>query len=117
MDWITERYTWSGIVYSSTLDPTLDLRGFMSVEKGTIAPDLVVYMDTPPSRVVGQHSASSLFDDAEFQQALYDLYAQPSLWAGIQVIQHATRENKWESCKALSHSLVKEGRVTTLSKT
>ena len=44
MDWITtalehnevvlcERYTWSGIVYSSTLDPTLDIRGFMSVEK------------------------------------------------------------------------------------
>ena len=63
MDWITialerneivlcERYTWSGIVYSSILDPTLDLCGFMSVEKGRLAPDLVVYVDTPPTRVV-----------------------------------------------------------------
>ena len=74
MEWITtvlthneivlcERYTWSGVVYSSTLDPTLDLQGFMSVENGIIAPDLVVYIDTPPSRVVGKHAISSLFDE------------------------------------------------------
>ena len=89
----------------------------MSVEKGNIAPDLVVYIDTPPSRVVGQHSVSSLFDDGAFQQAIHDLYAQPSIWAGTQVIQHTTRESKWESFKALTHSLVKEGQVMTLSKT
>ena len=34
-------------MYSSTLDSTLDTRDFMSVEKGVIAPDLVVYIDTP----------------------------------------------------------------------
>ena len=90
MEWITttlthneivlcERYTWSGVVYSSTLDPTLDLQGFMSVEKGIIAPDLVVYIDTPPTRVVGKHAISSLFDDGVFQQQLYNLYANPAL--------------------------------------
>ena len=68
MDWITtilnqgevvlcERYTWSGVVYSS-------------IEKGLIAPDLVVYIDTPPNRVVGQHAISTLFDDGGFQQQL-----------------------------------------------
>ena len=70
MEWITtvlthneivlcERYTWSGVVYSSTLDPTLDLQGLMSVEEGIIAPDLVVYIDTPPSRVVGKHAITT----------------------------------------------------------
>ena len=87
MDWITtaltqnevvlcERYTWSGVVYSSTLDPTLDLQGFMSIEKGLIAPDLVVYIDTPPNRVVGKHAVSTLFDDGGFQQQRYDLYSR-----------------------------------------
>ena len=56
----------------------------MSVEKG-IAPDLVVYIDTPPSRVVEQPSVSSLFEEGVFQQAIYDLYAHPSIWTGIKV--------------------------------
>ena len=81
MDWITttlsqgevvlcERYTWSGVVYSSILDPTLHFGRFMSIEKGLIAPDLVVYIDTPPSRIVGKHAISSLFDDDGFQLQL-----------------------------------------------
>ena len=69
---------------------------FMGYEcgKGIIAPDLVVYIDTPPSRVVGQHAISSLFDDGEVQQQLYDLYSQPIIWTGVQVMMHKTRENK-----------------------
>ena len=130
MEWITtalthneivlcERYTWSGevCVYSSTLDPTLDLQGFMSVEKGIIAPDLVVYIDTPPSRVVGKHAISSLFDDGGFQQQLYDLYSQPNIWTGVQVMKHATQENKWNSSKALISALEKEPRIASTSKT
>ena len=101
---LCERYTWSGVVYSSTLDPTLDLQGFMSVEKGIIAPDVVVCIDTPPSRVVGKHAVSSLFDDGSFQQQLYDLYAHPDIWTGVQVIKHATQENKWNSSRINSTS-------------
>ena len=112
MEWITtvlsqnetvlcERYTWSGVAYSSTLDPTLDLQGFMSLEKGLIAPDLVVYIDTPPTRVVGKHAVSTLFDDGGFQQQLYDLYSHPDIWNGVQVLNHVTQENKWNSSKAL----------------
>ena len=128
MDWITtalqhnevvlcERYTWSGVAYSSTLDPTLDLRVFMSVEKGIIAPDLVVYIDTPPHRVVGQHSISSIFDNGMFQQQLYDLYAQPSIWTAVPVIKHNTRENRWDSCKALICALEQDSRFTTICQT
>ena len=128
MEWITtalthneivlcERYTWSGVVYSSTLDPTLDLQGFMSVEKGIIAPDLVVYIDTPPSRVVGKHAVSSIFDDGGFQQQLYDLYSQPNIWTGVQVMKHVTQENKWNSSKALILALEQDTRVTSASKT
>ena len=116
MDWITtaltqnevvlcERYTWSGVVYSSTLDPTLDLQGFMSVEKGLIAPDLVIYIDTPPNRVVGKHAISNLFDDGGFQQQLYDLYSHPDIWIGVQVLNHVTQDNKWNSSRALVSTL------------
>ena len=128
MEWITtaltqnevvlcERYTWSGVVYSSTLDPTLDLQGFMSVEKGLIAPDLVVYIDTPPNRVVGKHAVSTLFDDGGFQQQLYDLYSNPDIWTGVQVLSHATQENKWTSSKALVSTLERDPRITSTSKT
>ena len=122
MEWITtvltrneivlcERYTWSGVVYSSTLDPTLDLQGFMNVEKGLIAPDLVVYIDTPPNRVVGKHAVSSLFDDGGFQQQLYDLYSRPDIWVGVQVMKHTTQENKWKSTKALKSTLERDPRI------
>ena len=128
MDWITtvlsqgeivlcERYTWSGVVYSSILDPTLDLQGFMSVEKGLIAPDLVVYIDTPPNRVVGLHAVSSLFDDGGFQQQLYDLYSRPDIWTGTQVMTHVTHDNKWHSSKALITALELDPRITSSSKT
>ena len=126
MDWITtaltqnevvlcERYTWSGVVYSSTLDPTLDLQGFMSVEKGLIAPDLVVYIDTPPNRVVGKHAVSTLFDDGGFQQQIYDLYSHPAIWTGVQVLNHATQENKWNSSKALVSTLEQDPRINSTS--
>ena len=128
MDWITtvlsqgevvlcERYTWSGVVYSSILDPTLDLQGFMSVEKGLIAPDLVVYIDTPPTRVAGQNAVSALFDDGEFQQQLYDLYSRPDIWTGIQVMTHVTHENKWHSSKALVKALELDPRIISTFKT
>ena len=120
MDWITtaldqgevvlcERYTWSGVVYSSILDPTMHLQGFMSVEKGLIAPDLVVYIDTPPNR--------ALFDDGGFQQQLYDLYSRPDLWTGIQIMKHVTHENKWNSSIALVQALEMDSRITSTSKT
>ena len=126
MEWITtilsrnevvlcERYTWLGVVYSSILDPTLDRHGLISVEKGIIAPDLVVYIDTPPSRVVGQHAISSLFDDGGFQQQLYDLYSQPFIWTGVQVMKHKTQDNKWDSAKALVSALARDPRITSSS--
>ena len=89
----------------------------MSVEKGLIAPDLVVYLDTPPNRVVGQHAISALFDDGGFQQQLYDLYSRPSIWTGIEVLTHVTQENKWNSSKALVMALEADPRLTTTSKT
>ena len=122
MEWITmvlsqnetvlcERYTWSGVVYSSTLNPALALQGFMSLEKGLIAPDLVVYIDTPPCRVVGRHAVSTWFDDGTFQQQLYDLYSHPDIWTGVQVLNHTTQENKWHSSKALVSALERDPRV------
>ena len=102
-------------MYSSTLDPTLDLHGFMSVERGPIAPDLVVYIDTPPSRVVGQHAIPALFDDGGFQQQPYDLYSQPFFWTGVQVLKHKTQENKWHSSKALITALARDPRVASAS--
>ena len=127
MDWITttlsqgdvvlcERYTWSGVVYSSILDPTLHFRRFMSIEKGLIAPDLVVYIDTPPSRIVGKHAISSLFDDDGFQLQLYELYIS-DLWTGIPVLKHGTHENKWESSIALVQTLEVDPRITSTPKT
>ena len=127
MDWITttlsqgevvlcERYTWSGVVYSSILDPTLHFGRFMSIEKGLIAPDLVVYIDTPPSRIVGKHAISSLFDDDGFQLQLYELYSRPDLWTGIPVLKHGTHENKWESSMALVQTLALDPRITTTPK-
>ena len=127
MDWITttlsqgevvlcERYTWSGVVYSSILDPTLHFSRFMSIEKGLIAPDLVVYIDTPPSRIVGKHAISSLFDDDGFQLQLYELYSRPDLWTGIPVLKHGTHENKWESSMALVQTLALDPRITTTPK-
>ena len=83
------------VLYIQALDPTLDLQGFMSIEKGIIAPDLVVYNDTPPTRVVGKNAILSLFDDGGFQQQFYDLYANPALWRGAQVLKHVTQDNKW----------------------
>ena len=88
----------------------------MSVEKGLIAPDLVVYIDTPPSRIVGQHAISSLFDDGGFQQQLYELYSRPDLWTGIPVMKHVTHENKWNSSTALVMALEADPRITSTSK-
>ena len=113
----TKKFYECGVVYSSTLDPTLDLHGFMSVERGIIAPDVVVYTDTPPSRVVGQHAISSLFDDGGFQQQLYDLYSQPFIWTGVPVMKHRTQDNKWNSAKALVSALARDPRITSSSHT
>ena len=44
---LCERYVWLGPVYSCALAPKLDIRTFMCVDMGLMAPDLLIYVDTP----------------------------------------------------------------------
>ena len=76
-----------------------------------------MYIDTPPTRVVGKNAISSLFDDGGFQQQLYDLCANPTLWRGAQVLKHVTQDNKWTSSKALISALETDPRISATSKT
>ena len=94
---LCERYVWSGLVYSCALEPKLDIRTFMCVEMGLLAPDLVVYVDTPPDAIRARPQMSSLFSEMEFQDQIYDLYQETGIWEGVRVLRHQTSENKWES--------------------
>ena len=67
---LCERYVWSGLVCSSALAPTVDIRTFMCVDMGLMAPDLVVYVDTPPTAVRARPQMSSLFSALELQDQL-----------------------------------------------
>ena len=58
-----ERYVWSGLVCSCALEPKLDVRTFMCVDMGLLAPDLVVYVDTPPAAIRTRPQMSSLFSE------------------------------------------------------
>ena len=40
---------------------------------------------------------SSLFSAIEFQEQIYDLYQEASIWEGVRVLRHKTSDNKWES--------------------
>ena len=94
---LCERYVWSGLVYSCALEPTLDIRTFTCVDMGLLAPDLVVYVDTPPAAIRTRPQMSSLFSEMEFQDQIYDLYQETGIWDGVRVLRHQTSENKWES--------------------
>ena len=98
---LCERYVWSGLVYSCALAPKLDIRTLMCVDMGLMAPDLVVYVDTPPDAVRARPQMSSLFSDIEFQDQIYDLYQEASIWDGVRVLRHKTSDNKWESRQRL----------------
>ena len=77
-----------------------------------------MYIDTPPSRIVGKHAISSLFDDDGFQLQLYELYSRPDLWTGIPVLKHVTHENKkWNSSMALVQALETDPHVISAPKT
>ena len=98
---LCERYVWSGLVYSCALAPKLDIRTLMCVDMGLMAPDLVIYVDTPPEAVRTRPQMSSLFADAEFQDQTYDLHQEASIWDGVRVLRHEASENKWESRQRL----------------
>ena len=98
---LCERYVWSGLVYSCALAPNLDIRTFMCADMGLMAPDLVIYVDTPPEAVRTRPQMSSLFADNEFQDQIYDLYQEASIWDGVRVVRHRTSDNKWESRQRL----------------
>ena len=85
---LCERYVWSGLVYSCALEPTLDIRTCMCVDMGLLAPDLVVYVDTPPASVRTRPQMSSLFSEMEFQDQIYDLYQETGIWEGVRVLRH-----------------------------
>ena len=44
---------------------------------------------------------SSVYADLEFQEQIYDLYQEPSIWEGIRVLRHQTSDNKWECCEEI----------------
>ena len=69
----------------------------MSVDMGILAPDLVVYIDTPLSEIRERPFVSTLFSDMEFQEQICQLYLEPMIWEGTQVLKHTTCDNKWES--------------------
>ena len=98
---LCERYVWSGLVCSCALAPKLDIRTFMCADMGLMAPDLVIYVDTPPEAVRTRPQMSSLLSDIEFQDQIYDLYQEASIWDGVRVLRHRTSENKWESRQRL----------------
>ena len=102
---LCERYVWSGLVYSCALAPGLDIRTFMCTDMGLIAPDMVIYVDTPPEAVRARPQMSALFSDFEFQNQIYDLYQETSIWDGIRVVRHKTSDNKWESRQRLTSVL------------
>ena len=60
---LCERYVWSGLVYSCALKPTLDIRTFMCVDMGLLAPDLVVYVDTTCGSPYKTPDVISVFGD------------------------------------------------------
>ena len=99
---LCERYVWSGLVYSCALAPGLDIRTFMCTDMGLMAPDMVIYVDTPPEAVRARPQMSALFSDLEFQNQIYDLYQETSIWDGIRVVRHRTSDNKWESRQRLT---------------
>ena len=88
-------------MYSCALAPNLDIRTFMCADMGLMAPDLVIYVDTPPEAVRTRPQMSSLFADNEFQGQIYDLYQEASIWDGVRVVRHRTSDNKWESRQRL----------------
>ena len=98
---LCERYVWSGLVYSCALAPGLDIRTFMCTDIGLMAPDMVIYVDTPPEAVRARPQMSALFSDLEFQNQIYDLYQETSIWDGIRVVLHRTSDNKWNLDSAL----------------
>ena len=63
---LCERYVWSGLVYSCALAPGVDIRTFMCTDMGLMAPDMVIYLDTPPEAVRARPQMSALFSDLEF---------------------------------------------------
>ena len=59
-------------MYSCALEPSVDIRTFMCVDMGLLAPDLVVYIDTPQTVTVrARPQVSSLFSEMEFQDQIY----------------------------------------------
>ena len=98
---LCERYVLSGLVYSCALAPGLDIRTFMCTDMGLMAPDMVIYVDTPPEAVRARPQMSTLFSDIEFQNQIYDLFQETSIWDGIRVVRHRTSDNKWESRQRL----------------
>ena len=91
---LCERYVWSGLVYSSALAPTLDIRTFMCVDMGLMAPD-----------VRARPQMSSLFSALEIQDQIYDLRQESSIWEGVRVFRHGTSDNKWDSRNRLMSAL------------
>ena len=102
---LCERYAWSGLVYSSALAPTLDIQIFMGIDMGLMAPDLVIYVDTDPTTIGTRPQISFMFSDLEFQEQIYDLYQEPSIWEGVRVLRHQTSDNKWDSRNRLMSAL------------
>ena len=46
-----------------------------------------------------------MFSDFEFQNQIYDLFQETSIWDGIRVVRHKTSDNKRESRQRLTSVL------------
>ena len=103
---VCERYSWSGMAYSVAYsDPGVELSQLMSTDLGILLPDVVVFMDVKPDKVT-RIGVSPLFDDRNFQKALYDAYQMEEIWAGVRVLRHRLSPNKWDSRKRLTQCLL-----------
>uniref|UniRef100_A0A2P2JI00 Thymidylate kinase n=2 Tax=Rhizophora mucronata TaxID=61149 RepID=A0A2P2JI00_RHIMU len=75
---IVDRYSYSGVAFSSAKG--LDIEWCKAPEVGLLAPDLVVYLDTPPEKAAEREGyGGERYEQLEFQrkvsqsyQALYD---------------------------------------------
>ena len=56
-----------GISDSCALAPSVDIRTFMCTDMGLMAPDMVIYVDTPPDAVRVRPQMSALVSDVEFK--------------------------------------------------
>ena len=102
---LCERNSWSSLAYSSAVQPSLQIQKFTSVDMGLIAPELMVYVDTPPSDIGARSLVSDLFSDPEFRERVYQIYDSPIKWDGVRVLRHHTCDNKWESRTRLMSAL------------